>query len=95
MAEHHDPKHGLDALAAFARAIGDAEKRRAFENNDISLDDLVAEAGGDATHLPHNVRRFLDSLSSEEMRLLANLQSTMTEAGFVERTNSGATLAKL
>jgi hypothetical protein len=82
------------ALAAFAEAITRPETRRLFENNEVSLEDMIKEQGADAGDLPDNVRSFLNDLSSEEMRLLSTLHATLVEGGFADPAQSAYTLAK-
>lgn len=83
------------ALEAFASAITRPETRRLFENNQVSLEQMISDGGADADDLPASVRAFLDNLSSEEMRLLARMNETLVNAGFVASPQQAAfTIAK-
>jgi hypothetical protein len=97
VAKEGSSKRADRALAAFASAISIPETRRLFENNEVSLEKMIKDqdGGADAGDLPESVRSFLNNLTSEEMRLLARLQETLTDAGFVAEPRDAAfTIAK-
>jgi len=95
VAKEHGSKGADKALAAFAQAIAAPETRRLFENNEVTLDHMIRDRGADPADLPAEVRTFLNNLTSEEMRLLARMQETFVNAGFVaDPTQSAFTLAK-
>jgi hypothetical protein len=85
------------ALAAFAQAISKPENRRLFENNELTLEDMINEKDNEAhaDDLPESVRSFLNNLTNDEMRLLSRFQDTMVNAGFVASpTEAAFTIAK-
>jgi hypothetical protein len=77
--------------------ISDPTKRRAFANDPEGTMDV--ELGSDAKALPPKVRAFFSDLTYEELRVLADLQKTMSgQEGLFEQVSTGvgvSTLAKL
>jgi hypothetical protein len=70
----------LLALAHFAVSIADPAKRRAFATDPLGeLDNALQPHGLSRANLPQEVQDFIDSLSYEELRLLARLQTTMVD----------------
>jgi hypothetical protein len=76
--------------------ISDPEKRRALANNPEAT--INAELGPNARALPPEVRAFFSELTYEELRVLAQLQQTMTtQTGLYDNiptSHGNVTLAK-
>jgi hypothetical protein len=104
----NDPSPALVALALFAEAVADRDRRRSFANDTLGLlEAALADKNRTLTDLDPDVRQaYVDlfgDLSFEELRLLARLQAKMVELdpdqvlGLTEKVEVGshATLAKL
>lgn len=80
MSQQNPAAPELLALAHFAAAVGDPDpaRRRALAADPLGeLDNVLRPHGLSRDDLPQEVRELIDSLSYEELRLLARLQTTM------------------
>jgi hypothetical protein len=89
------PKKRL-AVAAFAKAIKDPNKRRRFANDEITLEALLQQENASLTanDMPDSVQNFVGGLDESELTLLANLQVALEDAPLTETVAPSFTLGK-
>lgn len=80
------------AYAVFNEAIADPDRRRALANDP---EGTLREAGVNARELPPQVRRLLDDLSYEELRLLSRYNVALEKSGLLEEQRSATGLATI
>jgi hypothetical protein len=78
------------AVAAFARAIKNQNKRTRFANNQISLEQLIQGEDNSLTlnDMPPNLQQLFNGLSEPELTLLANLQTELESVPLTESVGS-------
>jgi hypothetical protein len=78
------------AVAAFARAIKNQNKRTRFANNEISLEDLIRGEDQSLTlnDMPPNLQQFFSGLDESELALFARLQTELESVPLTESVGS-------
>jgi len=78
------------AYAVFNEAIADPDRRRALANDP---EGTLKDAGVRPSELPTQIRRLLEDLSYEELRLLSRYNIALEKSGLLQEQRSASGFA--